>query len=137
VPIRVAARVVGRHSGLFSAPTVSHGGFRRFDGGDMVGVVTSDDHRIVLTSRPVQPVTPAQFTVVGIDPTSVRAVVAKGVNGPRAGYADVCDGLVVVDTPGVTRSSVEHFEYRHRRRPMYPYEPEARYPDAADSQEDS
>jgi microcystin degradation protein MlrC len=137
VPIRIAARVVGRHSGLFSAPTVSHGGFRRFDGGDMVGVVTSDDHRIVLTSRPVQPVTPAQFTVVGIDPTSVRAVVAKGVNGPRAGYADVCDGLVVVDTPGVTRSSVEHFEYRHRRRPMYPYEPEARYPDAADSQEDS
>lgn len=134
-PVRVAGRVVGRHSGMFSAPTVSHGGFRHFDGGDMVGVVTSDDHRIVLTSRPVQPVTPAQFTAVGIDPTSVRAILAKGVNGPRAGYADVCDGLLVVDTPGVTRSSVERFEYRHRRRPMYPYEPDTRYPDDAAEEE--
>jgi microcystin degradation protein MlrC len=127
-PVLVEGRIVGRHDGLFSAPTTAHGGFRHFDGGAMVGIVTDDDHRVVLTSRAVQPVTPAQFTAVGIDPTIVRAVVAKGVNGPRAGYASVCDGLIVVDTPGVTRSSVEQFDYRRRRRPMYPYEPHTAYP---------
>jgi microcystin degradation protein MlrC len=130
-PVPVSGRVVGRHEGLFSAPTVSHGGFRHFDGGTMVGIVTDADHHIVVTSRAVQPVTPAQFTAVGIDPTAVRAIVAKGVNGPRAGYADLCGGLVVVDTPGVTRSSVDRFDYRHRRRPMYPYEPETGYPGPA------
>ena len=127
----VTGRLTGRHDGLFSAGSVSHGGFRHFDGGTMVGIVTDADHHIVVTSRAVQPVTPAQFTAVGLDPGTVRAIVAKGVNGPRAGYADVCDGLVVVDTPGVTRSSVERFDYRYRRRPMYPYEPDTGYPAGA------
>jgi microcystin degradation protein MlrC len=127
-PVPISGRIVGRHDGLFSAPTVSHGGFRHFDGGAMVGILTDADHHIVVTSRAVQPVTPAQFTAVGIDPTAVRAIVAKGVNGPRAGYAELCQSLVVVDTPGVTRSSVDQFDYRHRRRPMYPYEPDTGYP---------
>jgi hypothetical protein len=34
----------------------------------------------------------------------------------------------MIDTPGVTRLSVEKFDYRHRRRPMYPYEPDTTFP---------
>jgi microcystin degradation protein MlrC len=64
---------------------------------------------------------------------SFRAIVVKGVNGPRAGYADATEGLLVVDTPGVTRLSVQEFTYLHRRRPLYPYEPDASYPQPAES----
>ena len=76
----------------------------------------------------VQPITPAQLTTVGLDPSTFRAIVAKGVNGPRAGYADVCGEHLVVDTAGVTRLSVEEFTYHRRRRPMFPYERDACYP---------
>jgi hypothetical protein len=34
---------------------------------------------------------------------------------------------VLVDTPGVTRASLDGFHYELRRRPLYPFEPDAVY----------
>ena len=126
-PVAIDAVLVGRSDGRYEEPKMAHGGLRYFDCGDMVALRTDDDITVVLTSKLVQPITPNQLRAVGLEPQSFRAIVAKGVNGPRAGYADVCEGLVVVDTPGVTRLSVEGFTYTHRRRPMYPYEPDTTY----------
>lgn len=132
-PVPLDAVVVGRSDGRYEEPTMAHGGLRFFDCGEMVALRTDDDITVVLTSKLVQPITSNQLRAVGLDPLSFRAIVAKGVNGPRAGYADVTDGLIVVDTPGVTRLSVQEFTYVHRRRPMYPYEPDAVYPEPAAS----
>ena len=129
-PVALDAVLVGRSEGLYEEPKMAHGGLRYFDAGAMVALRTDDDITVVLTSKIVQPITPNQLRAVGLDPASFRAIVAKGVNGPRAGYADACGDLVVVDTPGVTRLSVQGFEYTHRRRPMYPYEAGAVYPTA-------
>jgi len=126
-PVPLDAVVVGRSDGHYEEPTMAHGGLRFFDAGPMVALRTDDDITVVLTSKLVQPITPYQLRAVGLEPASFRAIVAKGVNGPRAGYADVCGGQVVVDTPGVTRLSVREFRYQHRRRPMYPFEPETAY----------
>lgn len=130
-PVTLDAFVVGRSDGRYEEPTMAHGGLRFFDAGEMVALRTDDEITVVLTSKLVQPITPHQLRAVGLDPAGFRAIVAKGVNGPRAGYADVCGDLVVVDTPGVTRLSVEGFTYAHRRRPMYPFEPAAVYAPAA------
>lgn len=130
-PVDLDAVLVGRSNGRYEEPKMAHGGLRYFDAGPMVALRTDDGVTVVLTSKLVQPITPHQLAAVGLDPGSFRAIVAKGVNGPRAGYADVCDGLVVVDTPGVTRLSVQGFTYAHRRRPMYPYEPHATYEPAS------
>jgi microcystin degradation protein MlrC len=132
-PVTIDARLVGRSDGSYEEPRMAHGGLRFFDSGEMVALRTDDDITVVLTSKLVQPITPNQLRAVGLAPESFRAIVAKGVNGPRAGYADVCGDLVVVDTPGVTRLSVDGFTYRHRRRPMYPFEPETTYPAGAGS----
>jgi len=126
-PVQLQGTILGRHAGLFEADQVAHGGFRFFDGGDMVAIGTDDGPTVVLTSKLVPTVTPAQLHVVGLDPASFRAIIGKGVNAPRAGYADVCGELLVVDTPGVTRNSLDGFTYEHRRRPMYPFESDARY----------
>ncbi|MCR6030728.1 hypothetical protein GGQ22_04635 [Nocardioides sp. zg-579] len=133
-PVPIDAVVVGRSDGRYEEPKIAHGGLRFFDAGDMVALRTTEGVTVVLTSKLVQPITPNQLRSVALDPSSFRAIVAKGVNGPRAGYADVCGGHLVVDTPGVTRLSVEAFAYAHRRRPMYPFEPATAYPaDARDS----
>jgi microcystin degradation protein MlrC len=34
---------------------------------------------------------------------------------------------VLVNTPGVTTSDLSSFTYRHRRRPLYPFETNATY----------
>lgn len=123
-PVLLAGTVTGHHTGLYEEPKIAHGGFRFFDGGDMTGIRTDDGVHVVLTSKSVQPISPTQYRVVGIEPAALTAVIGKGVNGPRAGFADVCEGLVVVDTPGITRNSVVEFQYRNRRTPLYPFEPD-------------
>jgi microcystin degradation protein MlrC len=127
-PVTLTGVIAGRHAGVYEADKVAHGGFRYFDGGEMIAIRDDDGPTVVLTSKLVPTVTPVQLEVVGLDPASFRAIIGKGVNAPRAGYADVCGGLLVVDTPGVTRNSLDGFGYTHRRRPMYPFEQDAVYP---------
>lgn len=126
-PVPLSAVLVGRSDGRYEEPKMAHGGLRFFDAGAMVALQTDDGITVILTSKLVQPITPSQLRAVALAPSSFRAIVVKGVNGPRAGYADVCGEVMVVDTPGVTRLSVEGFTYAHRRRPMYPYELETTY----------
>lgn len=127
-PVRLIGRITGRHRGLYEEPRIAHGGFRFFDGGEMVGIRTEESVHVVLTSKSVQPTSASQYRVVGIEPAELTAIIGKGVNGPRAGFSEICSGLVVVDTPGVTQNSVTGFDYRHRRVPMYPFERHAPYP---------
>jgi len=54
-------------------------------------------------------------------------VVAKGVHSPRPAYEPIAAQLVFVNTPGVTSSDLSRFTYQHRRRPLYPFEPDATY----------
>lgn len=133
-PLALDATIVGRSDGLYEEPKMAHGGLRFFDAGAMVALRTDDDVTVVLTSKLVQPITPHQLGALGLEPGAFRAIIAKGVNGPRAGYAEVCPEHIVADTPGVTRLSVEQFPYTQRRRPMFPYEPHTTFPATIPSQ---
>ena len=64
---------------------------------------------------------------VGVRPENFKVVVAKGVVSPRPAYQPIAAQIVLVNTPGVTTSDLSQFEYRRRRRPLYPFEPEATY----------
>ncbi|MEY3283858.1 MAG: hypothetical protein RIR86_1871, partial [Acidobacteriota bacterium] len=77
---------------------------------------------IMITSQRVMPFSLQQLISHGIDPAAFDAIVAKGVNAPIAAYAPVCPTMVQVDTPGVTQADMTRFEYRHRRRPLFPFE---------------
>ena len=59
-----------------------------------------------------------------------QAVVAKGVVSPRPAYAPIAAEIILVDTPGVTSADLSRFPYRQSRRPLYPFERDARYPAA-------
>ena len=45
-------------------------------------------------------------------------------NAPLAAYREVCPSIIHVDTPGSTAAAMTRFHFHHRRRPMYPFEPD-------------
>ena len=76
----------------------------------------------MLTTRRVFPVSLVQLTSSGIDPSAFRFIVAKGVHAPVTAYAEVCKSFVRVNTRGITSADLATFEYRKRRRPLFPFE---------------
>ena len=121
-PLHARAEVVGLFSGTFTESQVRHGGMTHFDMGDTAVVRTPEDTTFMLTSRRLFPVSAAQWTAFGIDPSRYRFIVAKGVHAPVAAYREICPRMFRVNTPGVTSADVQTFSYRYRRRPMYPFE---------------
>jgi microcystin degradation protein MlrC len=45
------------------------------------------------------------------------------VNAPLAAYQPVCPNFVRVNTPGVTTADMTQLKFHHRRKPMWPFEP--------------
>jgi microcystin degradation protein MlrC len=64
---------------------------------------------------------------LGVWPEKYQVVVAKGVQSPRPAYEPIAAEIILVNTPGVTTADLSTFEYRHRRRPLYPFERDAAY----------
>jgi len=126
-PVEVTGRVRVISDGRFEEPTPTHGGYRFFDGGTTVVLETIDDYTLVVTSRLVGNTSIQQMYSVGVRPENFKVVVAKGVVSPRPAYQPIAAQIVLVNTPGVTTSDLSQFEYKRRRRPLYPFEPEATY----------
>ncbi|HEY3061827.1 MAG TPA: M81 family metallopeptidase [Chloroflexota bacterium] len=126
-PVQVTGVVRRISDGKFEDPTPTHGGFRFFDGGPTVVLETEDDHTLVLTTRLIGNTSLQQMYSVGVRPETKHVVVAKGVVSPRPAYAPIAAQVVLVNTPGVTTSDLSTFEYTRRRRPLYPFEPDATY----------
>ncbi|MBX9579734.1 MAG: M81 family metallopeptidase [Gemmataceae bacterium] len=111
------------HDGVFEETEARHGGIRRFDQGP-TAVVERPGLTVMLTTRRTGPFSLRQVTAFGLDPARFRVLVAKGVHAPVAAYAPACPTLIRVSTPGVTSADLSRFAYHHRRRPLYPFEPE-------------
>ena len=124
-PVRVTGRVRVIADGRFEEPTPTHGGARYFDSGPTVVLETVDHHTLVLTTRLVGNTSIQQMYSLGVRPEHFQVVVAKGVVSPRPAYEPIAARIVLVDTPGVTSADLSRFEYKRRRRPLYPFEPEA------------
>jgi microcystin degradation protein MlrC len=111
--------------GLFTERKVRHGGWTQCDQGLTAVVETAEGHTVVLTSRRMAPMSLEQLRSLGIRPEEKEILIVKGVIAPQAAYREVAAAIVLVDTPGPTASNPEAFAYRHRRRPMFPMEPDA------------
>lgn len=127
-PLIAEFEVCGRFEGVFQETEPRHGGIVRFDQGRTAVVRTDYGLTVMLTLRRAAPFSLHQLTDFGIDPTSLRAIVIKGVHAPVAAYRSVCRHFLRVNTPGVTTADMTTLPYRHRRTPMYPFEPEIHWP---------
>jgi len=126
-PVTVTGTVRVLFDGLYEDPLPTHGGWRFFDGGTTAVLETTDDHTLILTSKRAGNTSLEQLYSVGVDPERFKVVVAKGVVSPRPAYSRVAKEIVLVNTPGVTTSDLSFFTYHRRRKPLYPFEPDATY----------
>lgn len=126
-PVHVTARVRHLDDGRFEDPGVTHGGFRFFDAGPRALLDTDDGHHVLLTSRPMGNTSRAELTSAGLVPEEIQVIVAKGVQSPRGAYEPIAAEMIQLSTPGCTSADLSALTYRHRRRPMFPFEPEATY----------
>ena len=122
-PLESEFVVVTTTDGRFTEDMPRHGGFGQFDQG-LTAVVRTDEGGlwVMLTSRRVPPFSLEQLRHAGLDPAAFRVLVAKGVNAPLAAYGEVCRHFVRVSTPGITAADMTTLPYRHRRRPLFPFE---------------
>jgi microcystin degradation protein MlrC len=122
-PPLVLTGVVRRlHSGRYEDPGPTHAGQRHYDAGPTAVVDVDGGPTLVLTTRATPPTSLVQLTCLGVDPTSFRAIVAKGVHSPLAAYAPIATEIIRVDTPGVTSADLRRLSYRRRRYPLWPFE---------------
>lgn len=124
-PVKAKATMLVSHDGLFDATETVHAGVRRFDGGRTAAVRLETGQTVILTSKAVPPWSIAQLTSIGLHPADFKAIIAKGVNSPLAAYGPYVSEVLHVNTPGVTSADLSCFAYRHRRRPLFPFESEA------------
>ena len=126
-PVPVRGRVRALTDGRFIEEKAIHGGGRFFDQGLTAVVETEHRHTLILTSLPMAPVSLEQVRSTGVHPERFQILVAKGVVAPRGAYQPIAARIVLVDTPGATAADPYRFEYQHRRRPLYPFDPDAVY----------
>jgi microcystin degradation protein MlrC len=120
-PFVAEFRVIHLCEGRWFETEVRHGGAT---GGEMgpCAVVQTGGVTVLLTSRRVPPFSLAPLLACGIDPGRFDVLVAKGVHAPVAAYRSVCRRFIRVNTPGVTDADMARLPFKHRRRPMYPFE---------------
>jgi len=124
-PFESRMRVVGFYEdGRFHEDRPRHGGMTDADQGPTAVLQSPTGMVVMLTSRRMPPFSLSQLTSFGVDPSAFRILVAKGVNLPVAAYEEVCDQMVRVNTAGVTTADMRQLEYRHRRKPLFPFEDE-------------
>jgi len=123
-PFEIHATVVSLNDGRFSEPQPRHGGIAEFNQGRTAVCRTDSGLTLMLTSRRMVPFSLQQLISCDVDPNSFRILVAKGVNAPIAAYREVCARFIRVNSVGSTCADMSRLEYRHRRRPLFPLEPE-------------
>jgi len=127
-PVKVQGILREIHQGMFTEDEPRHGGQREFNQGATAVIETPENHVIILNSNRTPPFSLHQITSLGIDPREMNTIIAKGVIAPIAAYAPIAERIIAVNTIGSTSADIHAFHYRNRRRPLYPFEMDTRYP---------
>lgn len=123
-PVEGDFEVIVAGNGKFFEASPSHGAWTWYDQGLTAVLRSSDGLTLLVNSRRTPPFSLKQLTQFGIDPLAQKAIVIKGVHAPVAAYRQVCPHLLRVNTPGPTCADLLRLPWHHRRKPMFPWEPE-------------
>lgn len=83
-------------------------------------VVETGGVEVVLTGRRVMPFDADHLRAVGIEPADRSVIVVKSAIAWQAGFAELADRALYVDTPGPTTCRLERLPYARVARPVVP-----------------
>lgn len=111
-PVRVRGRVrslrASQHDGAGPSAVI-----------EVEGSDRDDLNLLLLTSRPSGARSVDELTTNGIDASSARMIVSKGVVAPYRTFQHVAGDIIFVNSPGPTDVDPSRFQYRNVRRPYY------------------
>lgn len=122
ISLSVVGRIVQFVDGKFSERSPRHGGQVNYDMGTTVILETKTGNTIMMMTNRIPPFSLQQLTAFGVEPEAFDVIIAKGVIAPIAAYSPVCKSIIQVDTPGSTQANMKNFQYKRRRRPLFPFE---------------
>ena len=127
-PVPVAGRVRILSDGRFVSSDKKSAGVEFHMG--RAAVIEVGRVSVLATERPAFTFDPALYRSVGLEPRDAKIVVVKSPLQFRDGYGAFARACWVVDTPGPSTARVERLDWRHRSRPLFPFdddfEPEIR-----------
>ena len=121
-PIEVTGTIKKYFEGEFEDHGRTHGGGKYFDAGDTIVIETEDENTLILTSKRIGNTSIELYYSLGLDPISYPIIIAKGVQSPRPAFEPIASKIIALDSPGVTASGLHNFNFKNRRKPMFPFE---------------
>ena len=131
-PFHVTGVVRALTDGEYTISGPTYTGQRAFMGRSAVldiGAAT-----LVVTERTHEPWDLGVFESVGIDPRRARFLLLKSRMYCRPVFVPIAAGLVECDSRGVTSSDYALFAFEQLRRPVYPFDDETMWEEAAGTQ---
>lgn len=122
-PFPVVGVITAITDGKYAEAKPSHGGFLNYDDGLSVAIATEDGNNFLLTSLPAGSNSLLQFRTAGLEPLDQKIIVVKGVHSPRPAYEPIAKKIYWLSTDGASTADLSNFNYKHRRVPLYPFEP--------------
>lgn len=126
-PVAITGRIRTISDGKFFEAEPRHGGRSQNNQGLTVVVETAQQNTIVLTTLRMAPLSLHQILSLGINPREKKIIVVKAVVAPRAAYADIASTFILAGTPGATSINFTLLSYKHRKKPLFPWESSAKY----------
>jgi microcystin degradation protein MlrC len=124
-PVIADARVIRITDGVFTnTGPMGMGGRTRMG---TTALLDLDGIKVIVTEQRVQALDLSLFRSVGIEPTTTRVIAVKSSVHYRAAFAPIAGEIIDVDTPGISSPHLEHFTFRHVRRPAWPLDPDATF----------
>ena len=121
-PLRVSGRVRRITDGEFTVTgPMATGSVIRMG---RTAVLDTGQIEIVVSEQRAEPYDLGVFTHCGIDPARKRYVLIKSRQHFRAGFEPIARHIVMCDGDGCTASDLALFDYRHIKRPLYPFDPD-------------
>jgi microcystin degradation protein MlrC len=115
-PVELAARVTGIGGGRFEVNIV---GLESFDMGRAVLLEAGSIKLVVSEKGGVGGNHPIVYRHFGLEPAEAKMVVLKTASNWQY-YENMISEIIRVDTPGMTMSHLEAFEWAHLPRPIWP-----------------
>ena len=83
-------------------------------------LVRHDGVYVIVTSRKMEPFDLSVFRYNGINPETMRCVVAKAAVAHKTAFMAIAERFLSVDTPGPCRTDLRNLPFEKIRRPIYP-----------------